>query len=90
MALSHPTLLPPGTLAPGAAIQRTEWFERKIGDFTLQAKIPCFHDEGADEWFVESSRWVQWEEEIVVYFIHNGYSGPEIDAFIKNHALSGR
>lgn len=89
MTLSEPTLLPPGTSPPDGAVERREWFERKIGEWTLQAKLPCFHDEETDEWFVGSAHWTEWEDDLVAYFIQHGHTGPEIDAFIKSHALSG-
>ena len=89
MTQRDPTLIPPGTTPSRDTVDKEEWFERKVGEFTLQMKLPCFHDAATDEWFVDYAHWTKWEDELVMYFIHNGYRGPEIDAFIKNHALAG-
>lgn len=89
MTVSDPTLLPPGADTPEGAVARVEWFERKVGEWTLQAKLPAFHIAETDEWFVGIDHWTKWGDEMVAYFIHNGHTGPEIDAFIQNHALSG-
>jgi hypothetical protein len=56
----------------------------------MQHKMPCFYDRTTDKWYVSSAEWDLWDEDIVSYFISHNFQGPEINAFIKNHALSGR
>jgi hypothetical protein len=85
VAIRDPKILLPGTLDPKWP-QSTEWFERRIAEFTLQTKLVCFRNE-LGEWCVEASVWDAWETEIVEYFIHNTYGGPEIEAFVQMHVL---
>jgi len=86
MALSNPRFLHPGAVDPKMTT-KGQWFEIKLDEFTLQKQLPCYFLQ--DEWWVETVVWDAWEQELVGYFIHNGYSGPEIEAFIRSHALSG-
>lgn len=90
MAIRNPTILAPGNAPPTGAVKGTEWFERQVGEFKVQYQLPCFHDEATDTYFVESGPWDTWEIDLVRYFISQGYSSPEIDAFIQTHALSGQ
>jgi len=87
MVLRDPTFLGPHAPLPGGMVEHEEWFERKIGEFTLQTKLPCFRSE-TGEWFVTTDAWDAWDVELVTYFIRNGHKGPGVDAFIRAHALS--
>jgi hypothetical protein len=89
VAVRDPRFISPSDPPPPGAVEREEWFEREVGEFKMQTKLPCFHDEGTGEWFVRSHHWAKWEEYLVEWFIRNGYTSPEIDAFIREHALSG-
>ena len=90
MASQNPTIIFSGMDAPPGARQCEEWFERKVGEFMMQAKLPCFYDETTDTYFVRGATWDEWEVELVRYFISNGHSNPEIDAFIQSHVLRGK
>lgn len=90
MAIRNPTIIFSGMDAPPGARECEAWFERKVGEFTMQAKLLCFHDETTDTHFVGGVIWDEWEIEIVRFFISNGHSNPEIDAFIQSHVLPGK
>lgn len=89
MTIQDPTIFSVNAKPLSGVRESEEWVERKIGEFTLQTKLPCFHNETTGEWFVSSHHWDAWDTDLVAYFISKGYTSPEIDAFIQEHALGG-
>lgn len=87
MAIADPEILPFNAPCPGT--QTTEWFEICLDEFRVQKQLPCYHDATLHRWWVDAKVWDEWRSELVEYFIHNGYKGREIEAFIKDHALGG-
>lgn len=87
MAVRDPRILPFHGEEWVPARRTHEWFEIKLDEFKVQKKLPCFVD--GDTFWVEPQVWYQWHTELVEYFICNGHTGSEIEAFIKDHALGG-
>jgi len=84
------TLRDPGLVLrlPAGAEVVEQFFEVSLDEFRIQKKLPCAR--GPDgEWLVEACVWDEWQRELVEYFICNGHTGSEIEAFIKNHVLGG-
>lgn len=88
MAVRDPKVMPlhDGTPVPGTRTH--EWFEIRLDECTLQKRLPCLVD-GDGTFWIEPQVWSDWQAEVVGYFTQTGYTGPQIEAFIKDHALGG-
>lgn len=87
MAFRDPIILRPGMGPPEDFSHSSEWFERKVGEFTLQTKLDSYLGVATGRMYVKSEDWTAWSDEIVRYFIEKGFRGPEIDGFIREHTL---
>lgn len=67
----------------------TRWCEIRLDEFTIQKQLKAVQDP-KDGSYVLAGAWEAWQQELVTYFIQQGYTGAEIDEFILGHALSGR
>ena len=65
------------------------WCEMKLDEFTIQKQLEAAEDPN-NGLYVLAGAWEAWQQELVAYFIQQGYAGTEIDVFILRHALSGR
>jgi hypothetical protein len=88
VAVRDPHIIPFREDSTPRGVRTHEWFEIRLDEFKVQKRLPCYRDTKGEFW-VESQAWYEWSHDLVEYFIHNGYKGPEIDAFIKDHALGG-